>query len=140
MTTRKKLSNHSIFQIKLKQLFKESKHTHAELAVFITNKTSRTLTRQAVGGWVLGKAAPRLDTLPIIAEFFGVTTDFLLTPTAKRTSEISGYSYLSEAALSNINRLAAAGVDINAFIERKDLRSLIEIAEIIDKREGRECK
>lgn len=57
---------------KLKQLRKEFSLTQGELAVRFG------VTQQAIAKWESGHARPEMDTISRIAEFFGVTTDYLL--------------------------------------------------------------
>lgn len=60
---------------KLKQLRKEFKLTQGELAAQFG------VSQQAIAKWEAGHARPETETLSRIAEFFGVTTDYLLDMT-----------------------------------------------------------
>lgn len=66
------------FAVNLRKLFEDKKATHNELACFIKEKTGDSITRQAVGQWCNGNSSPNLKTVPVIAEFFGVSSDYLL--------------------------------------------------------------
>ena len=57
---------------KLKQLRKETKLTQGELAARFG------VTQQAIAKWESGRALPEPETIARVAEFFGVTTDYLL--------------------------------------------------------------
>ena len=50
----------------------EKSITGAELARFLG------ITKQAVSNWFAGKAGPERDTIVKLADFFNVTTDYLL--------------------------------------------------------------
>lgn len=65
---------------KLKQLRKEFKLTQGELAAQFG------VTQQAIAKWEAGHAWPETATLSRIAEFFGVTTDYLLDMTEAFTA------------------------------------------------------
>ena len=60
------------FKDVIKQLRKEKKLKQSDLAdIFNVDRT-------AVGKWEQGKNKPNADTLVIIADYFGVSTDYLL--------------------------------------------------------------
>lgn len=79
----------AVFAVKLRGLFDESGRTHVSLARHIDKVSGESVSRQAVGQWCSGNTCPSLKTVPIIADFFGVSTDYLLTDT-KIKSRISG--------------------------------------------------
>ncbi len=77
----------SIFATKLRGLFDETKKTQQDLIDFIQLKTGKSPTRQAVSMWLHGNS-PDIKTVPIIANFFGVSTDYLLTETDIRPIDV----------------------------------------------------
>lgn len=97
----------AVFAVKIRKLFEENGKTHNSLAEFIEQRTGESVTRQAVGQWCNGNTCPNLRIVPIIAEFFGVSTDYLLTDTEIKTADIERkavceYTGLSEEAIANI--------------------------------------
>lgn len=98
-----------IFATRLRTLFEESKKTQQDLIDFIRLKTGKAPTRQAVSMWLHGNS-PDIKTVPIIANFFGVSTDYLLTDKNVRTTdpkitEICDYTGLSENAVKFLHDL-----------------------------------
>ncbi len=94
----------AVFAVKIRKLFEESGKTHNNLAEYIEQRLGESVTRQAVGQWCNGNTCPNLRTVPIIAEFFGVSTDYLLTDTEIRTTDaelkaVCEYTGLSETAI-----------------------------------------
>ena len=63
----------NVFAVNLKSLITEKKITLEELAKYLG------LTRQAISNYTLGKTTPNFDILIKIAQYFNVSTDFLLT-------------------------------------------------------------
>ncbi len=97
----------AVFAVKIRKLFEESGKTHNNLAEYIEQRLGESVTRQAVGQWCNGNTCPNLRTVPIIAEFFGVSTDYLLTDTEIKTTNaelkaVCEYTGLSESAVSKI--------------------------------------
>lgn len=93
----------AIFAVKLRGLFEDRNKTHRELAEYIENVTGESVTRQAIGQWCNGNTCPNLKTVPIIADFFGVSCDYLLTDTEIETpnaeiTAICKYTGLSQYA------------------------------------------
>ena len=60
------------FKDVIKQLRKEKKLKQSDLAEILN------VDRTAVGKWEQGKNKPNADTLLVIADYFGVSTDYLL--------------------------------------------------------------
>lgn len=60
------------FKDVIKQLRKEKKLKQSDLAEIFN------VDRTAVGKWEQGKNKPNADTLLVIADYFGVSTDYLL--------------------------------------------------------------
>lgn len=99
----------SVFAVKLRKLFDESGKTHVSLAKHIDEVSGESITRQAVGQWCSGKTCPSLKIVPIIADFFGVTTDYLLTDTEIKTADtdikgICEYTGLTEKAVAALEQ------------------------------------
>ncbi len=78
---------YSVFSSKLRLLLDEQGKTQKALAEYVQSKSGESITRQSVGQWCLGKTCPPLKTVPIIAEFFNVSTDYLLCENAPRPIE-----------------------------------------------------
>ena len=100
----------SIFATKLRKLFAESGKTHGNLADYIEQRTGDSVTRQAIGQWCNGNTSPNLKTVPLIADFFSVSVDYLLTETAIKTTNpdvkaVCEYTGLSETACRNLHTL-----------------------------------
>ena len=116
----------TIFAQKLRILFEKHKYSHVKLAEFIKNETGESVTRQAVGQWCNGNSCPNLRTVPIIAKFFEVTTDYLLTDTDIDTNNtdlisICSYTKLSVEAvesLKNYNENYDTGPLLSEFLKR----------------------
>lgn len=108
----------TIFSARLKALMKEEKTTQEELARFISNHTGISITRQAVGQWCNGKSSPIITTIPYIAEFFGISSDYLFgmtdvdsTDIGKRIKELRESQKLTQDELAknlNTTRLTVA--------------------------------
>lgn len=90
-----------LFASKLKALFAESGETQEQAA----NRFN--VTRQCFGNWLNGRTQPEYDALCKIAEYYNVSTDYLLGRTDAKTPDtsISGCTQLtglSEAAVNTI--------------------------------------
>lgn len=68
-----------VFEKKLSKLFKERNEKQTNLAKHIEKVTGKSITRAEISRWCNGHRRPKLIMLPIIADFFGVTIDYLLT-------------------------------------------------------------
>lgn len=121
MATKRNVYNedkaNSVFAVKIRKLFEESGNTHGKLAEYIEKETGESVTRQAVGQWCNGNSCPNLKTVPIIAKFFSVSTDYLLTNTEIRSSDIKikqvcEFTGLSEKSVKGLNALAYLDPDI----------------------------
>lgn len=98
-----------IFAEKLRTLFDESKKTQKDLILYIEEQTGKAPTRQAVSMWLRGNS-PDIKTIPIIANFFGVTVDYLITDTDIKTTDtnikaVCEYTGLSEKSIEKIIKL-----------------------------------
>ncbi|MBQ8435228.1 MAG: helix-turn-helix transcriptional regulator [Oscillospiraceae bacterium] len=111
MATKRNIYNedkaNSVLAVKLRKLFEENNKVHAELAEYIEKQGGGSFTRQAIGQWCNGNTCPNLKTVPIIAKFFGVSTDYLLTDTDIKTpiaerQAILNWTGLTEKALLNL--------------------------------------
>ena len=92
------------FAVNLRKLFEDKKATHNELACFIKEKTDDSITRQAVGQWCNGNSSPNLKTVPVIAEFFGVSSDYLLGMSDVKSTDVDKkavceYTHLTDTAI-----------------------------------------
>lgn len=126
----------SVFAVKLRRLFEATGKTHSTLAQYIDEKLGESITRQAVGQWCNGVSCPNLRTVPIIAQFFDVSTDFLLTDTEIQTNktDIKGaceYTGLSEKAVHNIRGIQRGFCSVYCY-ERSPLSAFIESDRFVD--------
>lgn len=126
----------SIFAVKLRGLFEETKRTQQELIDFIQIKTGKAPTRQAVSAWTHGNS-PDIKTVPIIAEFFKVSTDYLLTETQIRPidvelSAVCDYTGLSPKSIENIKFISQSGWSANILLESGYFGALVHVLTNID--------
>lgn len=126
----------SIFAIKLRGLFEETKRTQQELIDFIQFKTGKAPTRQAVSAWTHGNS-PDIKTVPIIAEFFKVSTDYLLTETQIRPIDVEltavcDYTGLSPKSIENIKFISQSGWSANILLESGYFGALVRMLTSID--------
>lgn len=100
---------------KLRQLRKENNLTQGDLAARFC------VTQQAIAKWEAGGALPETETIPRIAAFFGVTTDYLLdmTDTHTATGQFSSVRIIGTVK-AGYNGLAAEEDLGNALAEVKD--------------------
>lgn len=108
----------NIFSQKLKKLLEQHKETQKSLADYIAEVTGESITRQSVGQWCLGNTYPSLKIVPIIAEFFDVSTDYLLTNTDIETNEtttvaVCQYTGLSQTSVNVLSEFRAASIIID---------------------------
>ena len=61
------------FSQRLKELRLEKNLSQKELA----EKINKEITQSAIGLWELGKRVPNLEAVIILAEFFGVSLDYI---------------------------------------------------------------
>ncbi|MGN0678587.1 MAG: helix-turn-helix domain-containing protein [Oscillospiraceae bacterium] len=113
--------NNSIFSQKLRGLFANSGKTHGNLADYIKQYTGDSVTRQAIGQWCNGNTSPSLKIVPIIANFFDVSTDYLLGCTEIKTANADlkatcEYTRLSEKAVQILHDLPAIDGDVRLTI------------------------
>lgn len=128
------------FAVKLRILVNERGTTQQALTDYVNSRTGETLTRQSVGQWIIGASCPPLRTVPIIAEYFGVSTDYLLTDTTTRTTNpkiksAAVLTGLSENAIEALQIIKARGENeitaaVNYLLE--EFRGDIEIKCILD--------
>ena len=126
----------SIFAVKLRGLFEETKRTQQELIDFIQTKTGKAPTRQAVSAWTHGNS-PDIKTVPIIAKFFKVSTDYLLTETQIRPidvdlSAVCNYTGLSPKSIENIKFISKSGWSANILLESEYFGALVHVLTNID--------
>lgn len=121
----------AIFAKKLRILFDERKVTQQTLVDYIEAETGKSPTRQTVSMWLHGNS-PDIKTIPIIAKFFGVTTDYLLTDTEVRTTDtdlsaICKFTGLSEKTIAHLRTLKdyADGISIKPF-QAEEIRKCIQ--------------
>lgn len=68
--------------LRIKELRKEKGLRQSELA------TTLHVSQQAVGSWETGRTVPGADTLNILADYFDVTTDYLLGRPEKKDDDV----------------------------------------------------
>lgn len=61
------------FSQRLKELRVENGLSQKELSI----KLNKQITQSAVGLWELGKRVPNLDAVILLADFFGVSLDYM---------------------------------------------------------------
>ena len=66
---------------RIKELRKEKGLRQSELA------TTLHVSQQAVGSWETGRTVPGADTLNVLADYFNVTTDYLLGRPEKKDDD-----------------------------------------------------
>ena len=120
----------SIFAIKLRGLFEETKRTQQELIDFIQIKTGKAPTRQAVSAWTHGNS-PDIKTVPIIAKFFNVSTDYLLTETEVRPLDVEltaicEYTGLSPKSIENLRAIRTRQLNADLLLEKDDFEDIIK--------------
>ena len=89
------------FAKRLRTLIEESRKSHAEIGQYFG------VSRQGVGKWVNGETTPDVETIVNIAEYFRVSTDYLLGKTEIKSSDttiqaVCEYTGLSEKAINKI--------------------------------------
>lgn len=67
--------------LRIKELRKERGLRQSELA------TTLHVSQQAVGSWETGRTVPGADTLNVLADYFNVTTDYLLGRPEKKDDD-----------------------------------------------------
>lgn len=67
--------------LRIKELRKEKGLRQSELA------TTLHVSQQAVGSWETGRTVPGADTLNVLADYFNVTTDYLLGRPEKKEKQ-----------------------------------------------------
>lgn len=107
----------SEFQIKLKQLREERDLSQYDFARMFG------VSQGAVGNWESGKREPKHETTVRIADFFGVTTDYLLGRDSVDTYEKREPGTQTDAELSELNSIISRLSDGN----RAKLRELAQL-------------
>ncbi len=82
------------FGQRLSKLFVDNDKTYTDLANYIKENTGETMTRQSIGQWCDGNTNPRAIYIPLIAGFFNVTTEYLLSSTDEKTETEIQTTYL----------------------------------------------
>lgn len=77
-----------VFSEKLTRLFDESGKTTGDLALFIEEKTGKKFTPEPIRNWCRGNYYPNIVRIPLIAEFFGVSVEYLLTDTEDKGAKV----------------------------------------------------
>ena len=76
---------------RIKELRKEKGLRQSELA------TTLHVSQQAVGSWETGRTVPGADTLNVLADYFNVTTDYLLGRPEKKDDDNVDYVEIGRA-------------------------------------------
>jgi len=100
------------FAERLRELLEETKTPQTALADHIG------VTRQAVSAYSLGTSLPDIDKFVGIADFFGVSTEYLLRRTEIKKADatkqaVAEYLGLSEKAIDAIRRLHLGYIDLS---------------------------
>lgn len=122
----------AVFAKKLRKIAKEKGATQQALADYICKHTGEPITRQSVGQWFIGATCPSLRTVPIIAKYFGVSTDYLLTETETKTPDEKIRAAvvnlgISEISVENIRAITQSGENVNILLERDEFKSIVEL-------------
>ena len=118
-----------MFIERLKQLRNEKDMTQEDLAKILNVK------QQTIGGWETGRTEPDLSTLGLMAEFFDVTSDYLLGRTNLRKPYVlKPGSPEYQRAMDKINKeewhtFEGSGISISA--KDKDKFTEAEVNEIV---------
>lgn len=88
----------------LKKLFYETGFNQVDLSRFISEKNGVRLSRQAVGHWVRGNSSPNSEYIPLIAEFFGVSVEYLLTDTEDKAVKTDGSGAVRKRGAKNFSK------------------------------------
>jgi len=102
----------SPFATRLRDLLNQPEMNQSKLADHIG------VTRQAISAWSLGISLPDIEKFGLIADFFGVSTEFLLgrtnvsKPDATKQA-LAEYLCLSEATIDEIRRLQSIHLEQN---------------------------
>jgi len=102
----------SPFATRLRDLLNQPEMNQTKLADYIG------VTRQAISAWSLGISLPDIEKFGLIADFFNVSTEYLLgrtdvsKPDATKQA-VAEYLGLSEAAIDEIRRLQAIHLEQN---------------------------
>lgn len=135
MMTRRKESTYETeqkaFPTNLRNLMNDRKVSQTELSKIIG------CTRQAVSLYATGQSTPDIDVLLKIAEYFEVSTDYLLGLTTVKTTNIdiratSKLTGLSEKAIEQIEKITkpksggSDWIEINKVIDMKDFDKLLD--------------
>jgi transcriptional regulator with XRE-family HTH domain len=119
----------NVFIERLKQLRNEKDMTQEDLAKILNVK------QQTVGGWETGRTEPDLSTLGLMAEFFDVTSDYLLGRTNLRKPYVlKPGSPEYQRAMDKINKenwheFKGSGIKVSA--KDKDKFTEEEVNEIV---------
>ncbi len=107
---------------RLREIMLVKRVSHDALAKYLG------VSRQAVGQYTQGRSAPDWKTIVKMAQFFGVTTDYLLGLESERSHDlhfICYYTGLSEEAIKNISQKKPGDylfrTTISRFFEKDDL-------------------
>ncbi|MDO4363220.1 MAG: helix-turn-helix transcriptional regulator [Clostridia bacterium] len=79
---------------------KELRKSHGKSQVEIANELS--VTKQTVSNWENNNIQPSVDMLVKIADYFGVSTDYLLERNEKNTLSVEGLSLTEIAHIEQI--------------------------------------
>ncbi len=107
---------------RLREIMLVKRVSHDALAKYLG------VSRQAVGQYTQGRSAPDWKTIVKMAQFFGVTTDYLLGMESEQSHDlhfICYYTGLSEEAIKNISEKKPGDylfrTTISRFFEKDDL-------------------
>lgn len=93
----------AVFASRLRELIKEKGITQQELS----DGLGGIISRQTINKWTLGTTSPDIISAAAIADYFGVSTDYLLgrskcSSTDEELKKVSDYLGLSDAAVMEI--------------------------------------
>ncbi|MYU61082.1 helix-turn-helix transcriptional regulator [Lactobacillus salivarius] len=103
--------------LRIKELRKEKGLRQSELA------TTLHVSQQAVGSWETGRTVPGADTLNVLADYFNVTTDYLLGRPEKKDDDDKVDYVALDKALDNARSFDGEPMDEH---DREILRGILK--------------
>lgn len=93
------MSAKDIFSTRLRELRKEKKLTQQQLAAILSKVANTSIATTTISSYELADKQPTLDTLICLADFFNVSTDYLLGRTDKKEGQHTNSLKISDIEL-----------------------------------------
>lgn len=94
------MSAKDIFSTRLRELRKEKKLTQQQLAAILSKVANTSIATTTISSYELADKQPTLDTLICLADFFNVSTDYLLGRTDTKKGQ-----HTNSLKIDNIEKL-----------------------------------